>query len=183
MTAPQKAKRNVQKQFFEVRVPLTSAKVALYAASPADLAGKTIRLDMTRNLRGKNLELVMKIKGDSELTADPVGAYIVGSYIRRIIRKGTDYVEDSFQATCKDSRVVVKPFLITRKKVPRKLRHALRIMAKEFLTAYMTTRTTLEVFSDLMANKVQKELSLKLKKLYPLALCEIRTFEVVAGKK
>ena len=30
-----------------------------------------------------------------------------------------------------------------------------------------------------MANKIQKQLALKLKKIYPLALCEIRVFEVV----
>jgi len=35
-----------------------------------------------------------------------------------------------------------------------------------------------EVASEVMANKIQKELSLKLKKIYPLALCEIRVLEL-----
>jgi len=180
MAVQQKSKKNVQKQFFEVSAPLTSAKISLYAASMDELEGKKIRLDMTRNLRGKNLELIMKIKKEGDnLVAEPVGSYLLGSYIRRVFRNNTDYVEDSFKVKCKDSEVVVKPFLITRKKVPRALRNALRIAAKDFIVAYVTTRTNLELFSDLLTGKIQKELSIKLKKLYPLALCEIRQFEVV----
>ena len=38
-------------------------------------------------------------------------------------------------------------------------------------------------FNEIITNKIQKELSLKIKKIYPLALCEIRRFEVLPVKK
>jgi ribosomal protein S3AE len=47
----------------------------------------------------------------------------------------------------------------------------------------MTPKTSLELFSDIMVGKIQKELSLKLKKIYPLALCEIRILEIVNKKQ
>ena len=34
------------------------------------------------------------------------------------------------------------------------------------------------MFEEILRNKIQKELSLKLKKIYPLSLCEIRVLKV-----
>jgi ribosomal protein S3AE len=38
------------------------------------------------------------------------------------------------------------------------------------------------IFDDILKGKIQKELSLKLKKIYPLSLCEIRVLEVEKEK-
>jgi len=184
MATQQKSKKNVQKQFFEVKAPLTSAKVMLYAASTDELVGRTIKIDMSKNLRGKNLELTMKIRKEGDaLEAHPTASRLLSSYMRRMMRKGTDYVEDSFVTKCKDCELVVKPFLITRKKVSRAVRNELRVTAQEHLKGTMTPKTSLELFSEIMTGKIQKELSLRLKKIYPLALCEIRVLEVVAKKE
>lgn len=177
-------KRNVQKQFFEVSAPLTSTSISLYAASPEELEGRTIILDMTRNLRGKNLQLIMRVASNNgKLEAQPIKMNLLSSYMRRVVRKGTDYIEDSFKVKCKDSEIIVKPFLITRKKVSRETRKALRIATKEHLVGVLTIRTALELFSDIMTGKIQKDLSIKLKKIYPLALCEIRRFEIIEKKE
>jgi ribosomal protein S3AE len=152
----------------------------LYAASIEELNGKVIRLDLTRNLRGKSLELKLKIKAENgELNGEPISLNLLGSYIRRMIRTGTDYVEDSFEIECREGKARIKPFMITRNKVPRSIRNSLRVEAKKFIEGYAKVRTIREIFGDIMSNKIQKELSLKLKKVYPLALCEIRVFEVI----
>ena len=95
-----------------------------------------------------------------------------------MIRKGTNYVEDSFSAKCKDAQIKIKPFMITRKKVSRAVRKALREKAREELTNYIKNKGKEELFEDLFKNQLQKSLSLKLKKIYPLSLCEIRVFKV-----
>lgn len=181
--AEQKAKKKLANRFFEVSAPLTSAKISVYGPSAESLNGKVIRLDLTRSLRGKNVELLLKIKalGDN-LEAEPIALQVFGSYIRRAMRAGISYVEDSFATECKDAILQIKPFLITRKKVPRALSNALRVEAKDFLKGICTPRTSIELFGELMAGKIQKELSLKLKKLYPLAFCEIRVFRVLKKK-
>ena len=173
-----------KKGFFDVSSSLTASKISLYAASIQELNGKIIKLDLTRSLRGKSLELDLKTKVEGEkLIAEPVSLELAGSYIRRAIRKGSDYVEDSFHAKCKDANVVIKPFMLTRNKVSRAIRRAIRNSSRDYLLSHLKTRTTKEVFNEIMTNKIQKELSLKLKKIYPLALCEIRFFEVVEEKK
>ncbi len=181
--ADQKSKKAQKKTFFEVKAPLTASKIQLYAGSIEELNGRAVKLDLTRSLRGKSLELKMKVKlKDEELIAEPVSLILVGSYIRRMMRKGADYVEDSFFAETRDSRVIVKPFMITRNKVSRAIRKELRNQARKFLEGHLKNRSANEIFSEVMTNKIQKELSLKLKKIYPLALCEIRVFEIVGMK-
>jgi ribosomal protein S3AE len=100
-----------------------------------------------------------------------------------MMRKGTNYVEDSFSAECKDAVLRIKPFLITRKKVSRAVRKALREKAKETLMGYVKTKDIETLFDEIMKNQLQKFLSLKLKKIYPLSLCEIRFFSIKEKKE
>jgi len=179
-----KSKKITKKSFFEVKAPITSAKISLYASSPEELDGKIMTIDLTRSLRGKSFELKLRVKKDQDsLTSEPIGLELMGSYIRKMIRGGTDYVEDSFITESKDGHVVIKPFMITRKKVSRGVRNKIREIAKKYLESHVGTRTTKELFNEIITNKIQKEMSLKIKKVYPLALCEIRTFKIVESKK
>lgn len=176
--------KGAKKKFFEVKVPLTSTKVHVYGSSPEELEGRVVRIDMTRSLRGKNLEMKAKLKNvNGAIEGTPISLEIMQSYIRRSVRKGTDYVEDSFEVDCKDAKLRIKPFMITRKRVSRAVRNALREGAKKHLESHVKVRTAEEIFSEITSNKIQKEISLKLKKVYPLALCEIRHAFIVPEKK
>ncbi|MCU0642009.1 MAG: 40S ribosomal protein S3a/S1 [archaeon] len=174
-----KVKKGAKKSFFEAKAPMTAAKIHLYAGSMEELEGRIVKLDLTRSLKGKNFELKLKIKKAAEgLEGEPISLELVGSYIRRMMRTGIDYVEDSFVVELKDGKARVKPFMITRNKVSRSVRRELRESAKKFLGEHLKARTIKEGFSEIMTNKIQKELFVKLKKIYPLALCEIRVFEL-----
>jgi len=182
MAKPQKPKRKktVRKKFFEVSIPLTSVKVHLYSYSPEDLVNNIVKIDLTKMMRGKNVELRAKVKLDNgELVGVLTSLQLLPIYLRRVIRRGTDYVEDSFEVNCKDSKLRIKPFMITRKRVSRAVRKAIRDTAKKHLESKIKVRTTKEIFSEIMTNKLQKELSLKIKKIYPLSLCEIRMLNVI----
>lgn len=177
------AKKGTKKYFFDVSAPLTATKISLLATAPEELHGKTVRLDLTKSLKGKSLELKLRIQADPEdatkLVAEPEAIELAGAYIRKVIRRGTDYVEDSFETESRDALVRIKPFLITRRRVSRAVLRALRNETKDFLASYVKTRTAREMFTEIMTNKIQKQLAAKLKKIYPLALCEIRIFELV----
>jgi len=179
-----KAKKGIKKDFFEVSAPLVTTKILLYAAEKKELEGKIVKIDLTKALRGKNLELNLRVKLSGEnLIGDPEKIELAKSYLLKVMRKGIDYVEDSFEVECRDCFAKIKPFLLTRKRVSREILKALRNETKEFLAAQTKIRTSLELFSDIISNKIQKQLSLKLKKVYPLALCEIRVFEILKRKE
>jgi ribosomal protein S3AE len=169
----------LKKKFFEVDIPLIGEKQEAYAGSIEELKEKVIKLDLTRQLKGKSLDLVMKIIIENgKPIAIPKKMTLLPFFIKHMMHTGVDYVEDSFMAETLESQVIIKPFLITRKKVSRAVKRTLRNSAKTWLTDYLKTKNDYEVFQDILSNQLQKPLSLKLKKVYPLAICEIRVFEV-----
>lgn len=176
-----------KKRFFDVEIPLIKKTTQLMAFEIPELDGKFIKYDLTRILRGKSILLDLKVKvSDNTATTTPVGLNLVPYYIKRMIRKGTDYIEDSLSINCKDAALKIKPLLITRRKVSKAVRKALREKAKAELESDLKSKTFEDVFEDILKNKLQKELSLKLKKVYPLSLCEIRSLKVekeVKGNK
>lgn len=179
-----KIPKGARKKFFEVPVALTSTKVQLYTYAPNLLDGKVIKLDLTKNLRGKNLELKAKIKEkNGELTSDLMSLELNRQYIIKSMRKGADYVEDSFKAPSKDFNLQIKFLLLTRKRVSRSIRNLLREQAKKLLLAKIKTRFAEDIFTETMTGKIQKELSQKLKKIYPLGFCEIKFLKVISPLK
>ena len=173
------AKAKIRKKFFDVDIPILKKEAQLYAYKIEELEGRFIIYDLTRLLRGKNavLQLKVKVEGDSAV-AIPNGMTVLPYFIKKMMRKGTNYVEDSFSAKCKDAQIRVKPFLITRRKVSRAVRKALRNKAKEELIEYFKDKSSETIFQDLLKSQIQKPLSLKLKKIYPLSLCEIRVLKI-----
>ncbi len=168
-----------KKRFYNIEIPLIGKTTQLQAYEPKDLKDRHIKYDLTRMLKGKSIILTSKVvlKDDSPIVLSK-SIKIMPFFLKRLARKGTSYVEDSFLTDCKNAQIRIKPFLITRKKVSRKVRRALRNMAKKELQEYAKTKDTEELFDDVLKNKLQKPLSLKLKKIYPLSVCEIRVLKV-----
>ncbi|RLG11420.1 hypothetical protein DRN69_07770 [Candidatus Pacearchaeota archaeon] len=173
------ARAKKRKKFFDVEIPVINKKTQLQAYELEDLEKRIIKYDLTRLLRGKSIiiQLIVKVQGDKAI-AVPKKIRIMPYFLRRMVRKGTNYVEDSFSAECKNGKLKIKPFLITRRKVSRAVRNALRNKAKEELINYVKDKEYETLFEEILKNKIQRPLSLTLKKIYPLSFCDIRMFEV-----
>lgn len=168
-----------KKRFFDVEIPIIGKTTQLVAFDISELEGKYIKYDLTRILKGKNILLDLKVHIENEhATSYPIELKLIPFYIRRMMRKGTDYVEDSFSVDCKDAKIKIKPFLITRRKVSNAVKKALRENAKKAIEDYLKSKTSVEIFDEILRNRVQKEFSLKMKKIYPLSLFEIRSLKV-----
>lgn len=178
-----KLKKGIKKKFFDVECPLVSTKVQLYGGELEEFQGRVIKLDLSRALRGKNSELKLRVKVEgTKLVSEPVEFELLGAYTRKIIARGTNYVEDSFKTNSRDARVLVKTFLMTRLKVSRAVRNALRQQTRALINSHFNIRTSAELFNEILAYKFQKMLSQKLRTVYPLSVCEIKAFKVV-GKR
>lgn len=166
-----------RKKFIDVELPLINEMTSI-TGTLESAKGKIIKLDMTRKLRGKSLEIKFKIIEQNEkLIGLPKKMELMKFYIVRMMRKRTNYVEDSFQIETKDIEATIKPFLITRKKVSHAVRRNLRNTAKDFLINYAKERPYIHVCEDILLGTLQKQMLPKLKKVYPLSFCEIRVFE------
>src|SRR4030067_2484796 len=136
------AQQKRKKKFYDVEMPLIGKQTQMQAYEISELGGRFLKYDLTRLLKGKSVMLTLKVnvEGDKAI-ATPKKILLLPYFIRRMIRKGTNYVEDSFQSECADAKVVIKPFLITRRKVSRAVRNALRKKAKEELINYIKDKT------------------------------------------
>jgi ribosomal protein S3AE len=168
-----------KQRFFDVEIPLIGKTTQLRAFEIKSLNGKFMKYDLTRMLRGKSTLLQLQVKVDNEIaTATPMKISLLPYFLKRMVRKGTSYIEDSFVTECKDAKIKIKPFLVARRKVSRAVRKALRNKAREELIAEVKNKTVETIFKDILRNDIQKPLSLKLKKIYPLSLCEIRELHI-----
>ena len=148
-----------KKKFFDVEMPIIGKETQMQAYEIEELNGRFLKYDLTRLLKGKSIMLTLKVNVDGEVAvATPKKMLVLPYFIRRMMRKGTNYVEDSFDAECEDAKLRIKPFLITRRN-------------------YVKDKTSERLFDEILKNQIQKPLSQRLKKIYPLALCEIRAFE------
>lgn len=167
----------IKKKFIKIELPLLNEEITALGTFET-LDKKTIKIDLSRKLRGRGLEATFLLKNEDEkLVGYPKVLKLTKQYISRAMRKRINYVEDSFETECKDIVCTVKPFLITRKKVSRAIRHNLRKTTKEFIQDYTKNKTYLEVCESTLYAEIQKELLIKLKKIYPLSFCEIRILE------
>ncbi len=168
-----------KKRFFEVEIPLLKKETHLIAFEKQELNGKYLKYDITRNLKGKPALMQFKVLIKNEKAiAYPQQLRLLPVCLKRMVRKGTNYVEDSFSTKTKDAKVRIKPFLVTRRRVSRKVKKALRQKAREELTKTLKNNKIETIFEEILKNKLQKELSLKLKKIYPLSACEIKILKI-----
>lgn len=168
-----------RKKFFEIEIPIINKEVPLQAYELSDLEGRQIKYDLTRLLRGKGSVLTLNVSiEENKAIATPTKFTLLPYYIKRMLRTGTNYVEDSFKTDCLDANIKIKPFLITRKKVSRAVRKALRNECKKELIEKVKEKSVEEILSETFRGTLQKTLSLSLKKIYPLALFEIRVLEI-----
>jgi ribosomal protein S3AE len=168
-----------KKRFYNVEMPLIGRTTQLQGFEVKELGNRFIKYDLTRIFKGAPRIITLKTKYENEdILTLPRELSIVQFYLKRMVRRGSDYVEDSFVVNTKDTKLRIKPFLITRRRVSRVVRRALREKAKEEIAEWAKNSSTEEIFKDVLKGKIQKELSIKLKKIYPLSVCEIRVLKV-----
>ncbi|RLF35073.1 MAG: hypothetical protein DRM99_05350, partial [Thermoplasmata archaeon] len=173
-------------KLYPIYTSLTKEEVAsIFTSDPKELIGRVIKINLSNLARGKLGEVTCKIKEikEEKILAEPSKIKLYPSYIKRFIRRGITKIDESFLIeTSEKNKVRVKPTIITRKKVKGGVETALRKELKLFLTKLFAAQKTDEIFLDTIKGEIQKKLSKKLKRIYPLSFCEIREILIV-GKK
>src|SRR4030067_3403394 len=95
-----------KQKFFDVEIPVVNKDTQLQAYEISELEGRFLKYDLTRMLKGKSMMLTLKVKiEDNNAIANPKKIVLMPYFLRRMIRKGTNYVEDSFKTTCHDAEL------------------------------------------------------------------------------
>ena len=150
------------------------------------LLGRILRVNLyllTNDSRKQNAELAFKIINSDGKTANTelLGYKILNAYIKRVIRKGKEKVDDSFVCESKDNiKIKIKPFFITKNKTKDSIITKLRMETRKMMTEYSKTIDFEKLVRETTSNSLQRNLKQELKKIYPLNLFELR--EVIRTK-
>jgi len=168
-----------KKKFIDVNLEPLNIKVPILVVDPDNIKGRVVRYDLTKILRGKNCEAKFRIYTTGDKNAAKIFFFkIQPSFIRKTIGKNISIIEGSFVFNCKDASLRIKPFLITRRSVHKKVRKVLRENVKSFIEEAIKDKPAEKIFQDILNSSLQRNLSRKLKKTYPLAVCEIRSIKI-----
>ena len=156
-----------------------------YVRNVDSLVGKKLKVNMmalTNDPRKQSVTLmfaVTKVENNSGV-AELVGYRMSSSHVKRVVRKAVMRIDDSFVLETKDKvKFRVKPLIITRFKTNKGVCSDLRKRGKEFIGEEFLKMKSDDVFVQVMSNKLQIDLKKDLKKIYPIAICEIRVLERV----
>ncbi len=151
--------------------------------SAKDLVGKHLKINLmvlTNDPKKQSASLMFKVtsvEGDTGV-AEIIGYQMSTSHVRRVVRKAIRRIDDSFTAQSIDNvTFTIKPLLITRHSTNKGTASLLRKRAKEVISQSFQKMKSDEVFLQVISNRLQMDLKSDLKKIYPIAVSEIRLLQ------
>ncbi len=153
--------------------------------NPDSLIGRKINLNLmslTRNIKKQNMRVKFEIKQvkDGKALTELVSYNLIPAYVKRVVRTGRSKVGDSMQYSTKDGvKVKVKPLVLTKNIVTRSIVKSLRKESRKFLKEFTEKQDYDGFVSSVLSYGIQRNLRDYLKKICPIAICEIRVFEKI----
>ena len=149
------------------------------------LVGKTIKVSLS-NLIGDmkkqniNLGFVITNVKDDKAETEIYKYFLSVGYLKRLVRKIRNKIDDSFIAETKDKiKIKIKPVMITRGRTSKARLTAIRKLSRELLTKFVKENSFEDFIREAGSFRIQIKLKQTLRKIYPLGLYEIRYIEKV----
>jgi len=154
------------------------------AGEPKELVGRNVNINLMNLLddykkQGVNIKFKVEAINDDNGVCKLVGYEILKSHSRRMVRKGTDKMDDSFVAESKDGvKFRIKPVVVTRHRVSVATISDIRKKCRNFISEKIKEMDCQSVFDSVIQSKIQKDLRHDLLKLCPVGACDIRSLEI-----
>ncbi len=157
-----------------------------YVTSPDLLMGRTVAANLanlTGDIRQQSVTLkfiVTSLDGESWI-ADVIGYQMAPSAIRRIVRRGSDRLDESFICETSDGKKVrIKPMAITKTITNSAVHRSLRKMLINSVVQVVKKHTFDSLINEVITSKLQIAVKAELKKVYPLKAIELTSLWLLA---
>ena len=143
-------------------------------------------MNLTRDIKKQNIIMKFKVVGlkENKAMTESIGYKIVPTFIKRIIRRGRNNLHDSFVCKTSDEKNIrLKPLIITVNKTKGVVINSLMNALRANLTEYVRKITYKELIHELVSHKLQSNLKVPLRKIYPLRSFEIKEMVLETEKK
>ncbi len=156
----------------------------------ADAAkGRTLLVnvrDLTGNARDQNAYIRFRITATegSALHTSIIGYELTSSFVKRLVRKDTERLDDQFTFVTSDGKeLLCKILIITAFPEPRSVQKQLRAQAKGHIAKEVRDAAFDAVISDVISFKLQGLLRKKLSKVTPVKDISIRVLKLLGEKE
>lgn len=160
-----------------------------YVPGPEHLLGRTISANLanlTGDIRQQSVTLkflVTSLENDAGI-ADVVSCEMAPSAIRRVVRKGSDRLDESFICETENGQKVrIKPMIITKAATNSAVHRLLRKALVSNIAKYVKKHAFESLINEIITSKLQTTVKSELKKVYPLKAVEVRALEIVREEK
>jgi len=173
-----------RKKWFEIIAPTKIFNEIVLGETPAyeenQVIGRTVDLNLAfiiGNFKYQNMKVIFQINKVTGLKAytEIKEISLYDAYVRRIVKRGTSRIDDSFVAKTKDGiDIRIKPLVITRFKAHRRQKTAIRKTYKEFLIKKAEELEFYDFIEKVINYELQNEIRPVLNKIFPVSHVEIR---------
>jgi len=158
---------------------LTDVKTALGRVLKVNLR------DLTGSMRDQNIYVSLRINEETgnSLQTEVVGYAYMQFYIKKLARRSTGKIDDSFVLRTKDSKNVrLKPLAMTVFSVNKSVKTTIRKKLREMLSEEVNKLSFDALINDLLRYKLQMEFKKRLNKVCPVKEVVMRVVKLEEGK-
>ncbi|MBS3117466.1 hypothetical protein J4430_01130 [Candidatus Woesearchaeota archaeon] len=187
MAQKQDLTRKKKKQWFTIIAP-KEFKEQVLAETPAldiqEIKGRKLRINVMTLLgdpKKQNFAItfrVTSVEGTKGIT-QAISYTMQNAYIKRVARKDCNKIDHVGIYELKDAKLKLKTLLITKNKTHNSVLAKIRKETTKFLTEELKEMQSDKMFSTAISGSIQKSLREKLKKTYPIVVCDFRMIERV----
>lgn len=160
-----------------------------YVGDVQELVGRKISVSLmtlTNDPQKQTINVTFKITGTKNDTAKTEfeGYKMLPAAAKKLMRRQRNKIEDSFIVESKDKKIVrIKPIIITRGKTTGSVLTTIRKLEKAYLANAIAKNEAEGIIREITQKKLQHGMYQLLKKLHPMAACEIRQLELIPHEK
>ncbi|MBI2669222.1 hypothetical protein HYX14_05250 [Candidatus Woesearchaeota archaeon] len=142
--------------------------------------GRTLRVNLreiTGGMKDQHVYVSFQVKEmqGNNFQTEAIGYEMTPSYIKRMVRKSTSRLDDSFIVTVADGRKVqIKTLVVTIAHCQRQVCTSIRTLLRTLLTEELMKGDFLSFIQNLVGQKIQGGIRKQLSKVYPVREMAIR---------
>lgn len=172
-----------RKKWFPIIAPKIFRNTVLgetYVSDEQSMLGKNIKVNLmslTGDIKKQNIEIdfvVEKVENNKAI-ADIIGYHMVTTSVKRLVRRSSHKLENSFSCQTSDGKKIrIKTLILTFSTTKGTILSRLRATSIDYIIKTIKKLTYNNLINELVTHKFQESLKNNLKKIYPLRACEIR---------
>jgi len=155
-----------------------------YLVNAEQAIGRKLKInlrELTGSISDQNIYVRLRISEieGSNLQTEPIGYSYMPFFLKKLARRNTGKIEDSFVVLTKDKKKTrVKPLIVTAFKINNSMKTLIRKKVKTFLVKEAADSNFETFANNLLRHKVGLELKKSLKKMFPTREAIIREMKL-----